>query len=84
MQTEAEILNRHPVDVRAIPRPGPTTRVRVTEGTADGRRERADVLATEEPMEVRLAAPGLAAAPVVVTMRTPGHDFELAAGYSAA
>jgi FdhD protein len=84
MRTQAKILNAHPMDVSPVPRPGPTTRVRVTEGTADGRRDRADVLATEEPMEIRLAAPGVAAAPVVVTMRTPGHDFELAAGYLAA
>jgi FdhD protein len=84
MRIQAESPSPHPVGVHAIPRPGPTTRVRVTEGTADGRRDRVDELATEEPMEVRLAAPGLAAAPVVVTMRTPGHDFELAAGYLAA
>jgi FdhD protein len=84
MRTEAEIPSLHPISVRTSPRPGPATRVRVTEGTADGRRDRVDVVATEEPMEVRLAAPGLAAAPVVVTMRTPGHDFELAAGYLAA
>jgi FdhD protein len=82
MRTEAEILRLHPVGV--VPRPGPTTRVRVTEGTTDAQRERDDVLATEEPMEIRLASPGLAAAPVVITMRTPGHDFELAAGYLSA
>jgi FdhD protein len=84
MRIQAESPSPHLVGVHAIPRPGPTTRVRVSEGTADGRRDRVDELATEEPMEVRLAAPGLAAAPVVVTMRTPGHDFELAAGYLAA
>ncbi len=38
-------------------------------------------LATEEPMEIRAAGPGQEAEPVVVTMRTPGHDFELAAGF---
>jgi FdhD protein len=84
MRTQEEMLSLHSLGVGAIPRPGPTTRVRVTESMADGRRDRADVLATEEPMEIRLAAPGAAAAPVVVTMRTPGHDFELAAGYLAA
>lgn len=61
-------------------RPGPSGRVRVVE-YADGEvRRREDRLATEEPLEVRLAWPGAPARRVGVTMRTPGHDFELAAG----
>jgi FdhD protein len=61
-------------------RPGPSVRVRVQE-YADGRRwAREDRLATEEPLEVRLAWPGRPAERVGVTMRTPGHDFELATG----
>ena len=39
-------------------------------------RERADVLAGEEPLEVRIGGE-----PFTVTMRTPGHDFELVAGF---
>ncbi len=42
-----------------------------------------DDLATEEPLEIRLAA-GAERRTVAVTMRTPGHDFELAAGWLAA
>ncbi len=62
-------------------RPGPTVRSRVTEHTAAGKRERDDVLAAEEPLEIRLEWPGAAPRRIWVTLRTPGHDFELAAGY---
>jgi FdhD protein len=47
----------------------------------DGRRTvRTDDLATEEPLEIRLEAGGERRT-VAVTMRTPGEDFELAAGF---
>ena len=48
------------------------TRVTVGEGAV--RRE--DVLAVEEPLEIRVGGKALA-----ITMRTPGHDFDLAAGF---
>jgi FdhD protein len=54
--------------------------VKVLELTSDGVRHREDRLATEEPLEVRLAWPGQPARRMAVTMRTPGHDFELATG----
>ena len=58
---------------------GPTTRfkVEVLDGERTSRRE--DVVVTEEPLELRLEWPGRPAEPLVVTMRTPGSDFELAA-----
>jgi FdhD protein len=62
-------------------RPGPTVRTRVHELTDAGERSREDRLATEEPLEIRLAWPGAPARRVWVTMRTPGNDFELAAGW---
>src|SRR4051794_22848747 len=62
-------------------RPGPTVRTRVHELSTDGEARHEDRLATEEPLEIRLAWPGAAPRRVWVTMRTPGHDFELAAGW---
>jgi FdhD protein len=62
-------------------RPGPTVRTRVTELGPDAERSHEDRLATEEPLEIRLTWPGSAPQRVWVTMRTPGHDFELAAGF---
>ncbi|MBF4767234.1 formate dehydrogenase accessory sulfurtransferase FdhD [Nocardioides agariphilus] len=75
-------MNEHLVEPEARPRrPGPTVRTRVTEHTDDLERDREDRLATEEPLEIRLTSPGSPAQRVWVTMRTPGHDFELAAGF---
>jgi FdhD protein len=41
-------------------------------------RSHSDQVATEEPLEIRLVSPQRT---VAVTMRTPGADFELAAGF---
>jgi FdhD protein len=57
------------------------TTARVLSIRQTGRVERADQLAGEEPMEIRAGGPGQEPAGVVVTMRTPGNDFELAAGF---
>ncbi len=59
----------------------PVERVRLR-AREDGKEvEREDALAVEEPLEIRVrGAGGTAAARFVTTMRTPGHDEELAAG----
>ena len=55
-----------------------TSRVRVLRVPGLNRQsgEEADVVAVEEPLEIRIER-----RPVAVTMRTPGHDEELALGF---
>ena len=57
----------------------PPRSIEVTQVTewADGKMRRVqDSVAGEEPLEIRIGD-----APLAVTMRTPGHDLELAAGF---
>jgi FdhD protein len=61
-------------------RPGARTRARVVAVRGGDERVRDDLVATEEPLEVRVTAGG-DRRQVAVTMRTPGHDFELAVGF---
>ncbi|SFR29278.1 FdhD protein [Lentzea waywayandensis] len=53
-----------------------TVRRAVERVSPSGRRRRVDSLAAEEPLELRVNGKALA-----VTMRTPGHDVELAHGF---
>ena len=56
----------------------------VTRVTPDGHERLSDVLAVEEPLEIRVVfGPGekRRSKSLSITMRTPGSDFELAAGF---
>ncbi|GAA1224364.1 formate dehydrogenase accessory sulfurtransferase FdhD [Kitasatospora nipponensis] len=53
-----------------------TTRRRVTRLEGERRTARPDALAAEEPLEIRIGGEAL-----TVTMRTPGQDFDLVAGF---
>jgi FdhD protein len=63
-------------EVRRLPAPRSIEVTQVTEW-ADGKVRRVqDSVAGEEPLEIRIGD-----APLAVTMRTPGNDLELAAGF---
>ncbi|HEU4740518.1 MAG TPA: formate dehydrogenase accessory sulfurtransferase FdhD [Meiothermus sp.] len=66
--------------VSAKPRVGNKVKVRRLEVRQNQTRWVSDELAVEEPLELRLVA-GNERKTVAVTLRTPGNDFELAAGF---
>lgn len=82
---ELEIpVNASDVSMNSADRKENTQRLpilRVENGVA---KRQIDVLATEEPLEIRIAWDENGkhvCHSIAVTMRTPGHDFELAAGF---
>ena len=67
------------IDERAA-RPGSSVEVQIVAIEDGVPAKRFDRVATEEPLEIRVRAGG-ASRTVAITMRTPGNDFELAAGF---
>ncbi|HVA33256.1 MAG TPA: formate dehydrogenase accessory sulfurtransferase FdhD [Candidatus Baltobacteraceae bacterium] len=61
-------------------RPGRTVELEVLALDGAARATKADTLVTEEPLELRMVAGGVTKT-LAITMRTPGNDFELAAGF---
>ena len=63
---------------------GAAVRAPVVAYSGAGVERRSDLVATEEPLEMRVSVEEggrRVRHPVAVTMRTPGHDFPLAAGF---
>jgi FdhD protein len=74
-------VHRQPADPQPPSIERQASRVRVTAYRNGTLEERDDRLSGEEPLAIRAAGPGQAPVDVAVTMRTPGHESELAAGF---
>src|ERR1700744_1716875 len=74
--------SEHPTSGSQMSRAFVATRIRKVRGHFSDSSE--DTLAVEEPLEIQLGygpAGARATKSISVTMRTPGYDFELAAGF---
>jgi len=63
---------------------GSSLAIDVSKVSGDQRISKSDNVAVEEPLEIQLSYPsaeGAAAKSISITMRTPGEDAELAAGF---
>jgi len=67
-----------PIDSQAR---GPDQQVSMISMEKDGPHPRRDRVVIEEPLEIRVVLPNETRHSISVTMRTPGHDEELAAGF---
>jgi FdhD protein len=68
--------------ITADARPGRTTETEIVRYDGSRSTRSYDRVVTEEPLELRLVAGGVTRT-LAVTMRTPGNDFELAAGFAS-
>jgi FdhD protein len=66
----------------SLGRPASTVNVTATSFVkGPGFTRKRDDLTTEEPLEIRVGIEQSVPVPIAITMRTPGNDFELAAGF---
>jgi len=68
-------------DQAAAPPTRHVTTARIVAVRGNALEVRADRVVGEEPLEIRAAGPGQEPVAVAVTMRTPGHEDELAVGF---
>lgn len=84
-QNDNEVASPSPRQQRSSLRGGSVARRTVERIAAVGedtaRRRLRDVLATEEPLEIVIVDEEEGPLPLTVTMRTPGADFDLVAGF---
>ncbi len=71
-------MDQHPDELSLERRATRVSVLAVRGAVAEGRTDR---LAGEEPMAIRVAGPGQDPVDVAITMRTPGHEAELALGF---
>lgn len=62
-------------------KPSSIVEVPVKSVNGEGGATRLDVLAVEEPLEIRIVHPSIGETAISITMRTPGNDAELAIGF---
>lgn len=84
LETPVPMNNDRRSDAATVPRERTTLEASVSRFVGDEEHATTDLLAVEEPLEIQLAhgpSDSRKVKSISVTMRTPGHDFELVSGF---